>query len=99
MIGRIGRALAAHGSHAVTLDLDGNDAVANDVTAAPGEIRRNGDDLPIGIDRHALFRREHPDAVVGPDLRLEREDVPSPELFDAQAMLSTQRPGHGVLPK
>ena len=63
----------------------------------PGKIRRDGGDLPIGIDRHALIRREHADGVVGPDLRLEREDAVAPEPLDAKAMLLAQRPGHGVL--
>ena len=97
MIAGVGAILAAHRAHAIALDLDRHDAIANDLPAMPREIRRDGGDLPIRIDRHALIRREHADRVVGPDLRLEREDAVAVEPLDAQAMFLAQLPGHRIL--
>ena len=84
--------LAADGAHTIALDLDRRHAVANDLAAVPRKIRRDDGDLPMGIGRHALIRREHADRVVGPDLRFERENVPSTEPLVAEAMLLAELP-------
>jgi hypothetical protein len=60
-IARVGRILAADRSRLISLDLDGDNAVANDASASPRKIRRNRGDLPIWIDGHALIRGKHAD--------------------------------------
>src|SRR5262245_29424715 len=97
MFACIGGALALDRLHAVALGRDGDDTVANDAPASPSKIRGNCGDLPVWIDRHALLRREHADRIVGPNVRLEREDVCSPEPLDPNTMLPPQRPGHRIL--
>src|SRR5262249_4115878 len=95
-----GGTLASSRLHAIRrADLDGSDAIANNAAAAPGKIGCNGGNLPIGIDRHALIWREQTDGVIGPDLRVECEDVPSPKPVDPNVVLLSPHPRRRALAK